>query len=57
MYAEVAKVLTRPDVLEKFANEGSTAATGRSAKQFAELVAKEHKTWGDVVRQANIQLD
>ncbi|MDB5879688.1 MAG: Tripartite-type tricarboxylate transporter, receptor component TctC, partial [Variovorax sp.] len=35
MYAEVAKVLTRPDVLEKFANEGSTAATGRSAKQFA----------------------
>ena len=57
MYAEVSKVLARPDVLEKFANEGSTAATGRSSKQFAELIAKEHKTWGDVVRQANIQLD
>jgi tripartite-type tricarboxylate transporter receptor subunit TctC len=57
MHAEIAKVLARPDVLEKFANEGSTAATGRSAKQFAELVAKEHRTWGAVVRQANIQLD
>ena len=57
MYAEISKVLARPDVLEKFANEGSTAATGRTSKQFAELIAKEHKTWGDVVRQANIQLD
>lgn len=57
MYAEIAKVLTRHDVLEKFANEGSTAATGRTTKQFAELIAKEHRSWGDVVRQANIQLD
>ncbi len=57
MYAEVSKVLARPDVLEKFANEGSSAATGRTSKQFAELIAKEHRTWGDVVRQANIQID
>ncbi len=57
MHAEVGKVLARPDVLEKFANEGSTAATGRTSKQFAELIAKEHRSWGDVVRQANIQLD
>ena len=57
MYGEISKVLARPDVLEKFANEGSTAATGRTSKQFAELIAKEHKSWGDVVRQANIQLD
>jgi len=57
MHAEVSKVLARPDVLEKFANEGSTAATGRTSTQFGELIAREHKTWGDVVRQANIQLD
>lgn len=57
MHAEVAKVLLRRDVLDKFADEGSTAATGRSSKQFADLIAKEHRSWGDVVRQANIQLD
>lgn len=57
MHAEVARVLARPDVLEKFANEGSTPATGRTSRQFGELVAREHRTWGDVVRQANIQLD
>ena len=57
MHAEIAKVLARPEVLQKFADEGSTAATGRTSKQFAELVASEHRAWGDVVRQANIQLD
>ena len=57
MYTEVSKVLVRPDVLAKFAAEGSAAATGRSTHQFAELIAKEHRTWGDLVRQAKIQID
>ncbi|MGJ7543157.1 Bug family tripartite tricarboxylate transporter substrate binding protein [Variovorax sp. LT1R16] len=57
MYAEVSRALARPDVLAKFAAEGSTAATGRSTQQFAELIGKEHRVWGDVVRQAKIQLD
>ncbi|MGJ7579880.1 Bug family tripartite tricarboxylate transporter substrate binding protein [Variovorax sp. RHLX14] len=57
MYAEIGNVLARADVLEKLANERSTAATGRTSKQFGELISKEHRSWGDVVRQANIQLD
>ena len=57
MYTEVSRVLARPDVLAKFAAEGSTAASGRTAQQFAELVRAEHRSWGDVVREAKIQLD
>ena len=57
MYAEVSRVLTRPDVLAKFAAEGSSAATGRSTQQFAELIRSEHRTWGELVRQAKIQIE
>ena len=57
MYAEVSKVLARPDVAAKFAAEGSTGASGRSTQQFADLVRSEHRVWGDVVRQGKIQIE
>ncbi|SFB90439.1 Tripartite-type tricarboxylate transporter, receptor component TctC [Polaromonas sp. OV174] len=57
MYAEVSRVLTRPEVLAKFAAEGSSAATGRSTQQFAELIRSEHRSWGELVRQAKIQIE
>ncbi|MFN3439402.1 MAG: Bug family tripartite tricarboxylate transporter substrate binding protein [Acidovorax sp.] len=57
LYTEVTRVLARPEVLAKFAAEGSTAATGRSTQQFVELVRAEHRSWGELVRQAKIQID
>ncbi len=57
LYTEISRVLTRPDVLAKFAAEGSRPAIGRSTQQFAELVRAEHSNWGALVRQAKIQLD
>lgn len=57
LYAEVTRALARPDVLAKLASEGSTPATGRSSQQFADMVRAEHRAWGDVVRQAKIQMD
>lgn len=57
LYAEVTRALARPEVLAKFASEGSTPATGRTSQQFADMVRAEHRSWGDVVRQAKIQID
>ena len=57
VHAEVNRVITQPEVLAKFANEGSTPAAGQSMHQFAALVREQHRTWGDVVRQAKIQIE
>ncbi len=57
LHTEIAKILASPEVIAKFAAEGSTGANGRSTQQFAELIRNEHRVWGDLVRQAKIQLD
>jgi tripartite-type tricarboxylate transporter receptor subunit TctC len=55
--AEVQKILKRPDVIEKLALEGSTAAAEATPKQFADYIRSEHQKWGALIREANIKLD
>jgi tripartite-type tricarboxylate transporter receptor subunit TctC len=55
--AEVQKILKRPDVIEKLALEGSTAAAEGTPKQFADYIRSEHQKWGALIREANIKLD
>jgi tripartite-type tricarboxylate transporter receptor subunit TctC len=55
--AEVQKILQRPDVIEKLALEGSTAAAEGTPKQFADYIRSEHQKWGALIREANIKLD
>ncbi|HET7836988.1 MAG TPA: tripartite tricarboxylate transporter substrate binding protein [Variovorax sp.] len=55
--SEVQKILKRPDVIEKLALEGSTAAAEGTPKQFADYIRGEHQKWGALIREANIKLD
>jgi len=55
--SEVQKILKRPDVIEKLAVEGSTAAADATPKQFADYIRSEHQKWGALIREANIKLD
>jgi tripartite-type tricarboxylate transporter receptor subunit TctC len=55
--AELQKILKRPDVIEKLALEGSTAAAEGTPKQFADYIRSEHQKWGALIREANIKLD
>jgi tripartite-type tricarboxylate transporter receptor subunit TctC len=55
--AEVQKILQRPDVIQKLALEGSTAAAEGTPKQFADYIRSEHQKWGALIREANIKLD
>ena len=54
---ELQKILKRPDVIEKLALEGSTAAAEGTPKQFADYIRSEHQKWGALIREANIKLD
>ncbi|MDM0109515.1 tripartite tricarboxylate transporter substrate binding protein [Variovorax sp. J22R24] len=55
--SEVQKILKRPDVLEKLALEGSTAAAEGTPRQFGDYIRSEHQKWGALIREANIKLD
>ena len=55
--SEVQKILKRPDVIEKLALEGSTAAAEGTPKQFSDYIRSEHQKWGALIREANIKLD
>ncbi|MDM0073795.1 tripartite tricarboxylate transporter substrate binding protein [Variovorax sp. J2P1-59] len=55
--SEVQKILKRPDVLEKLALEGSTAAAEGTPRQFGDYIRSEHQKWGALIRGANIKLD
>lgn len=57
MHTEVNRIVALPAVRTKFDTEGSTPAASQSMKQFAELVRAEHRSWGDLVRQAKIQIE
>jgi len=53
---EIAGVLRRPDVLERFAGDGLEPG-GITPEEFTAFVAAEIKRWGGVVRTAKIRLD
>jgi tripartite-type tricarboxylate transporter receptor subunit TctC len=54
--AETVKVLSRPDVKEKLAQEGSEATPG-TPQQFASYIRAEHAKWGTLIREANIRIE
>jgi len=53
---EIAGVLRRPDVLERFASDGLEPG-GITPEEFTAFIAAEIKRWGAVVRTAKIRLD
>lgn len=57
IHDQVQKLLQRPDVIEKFAAEGSTAAQPSSPAQFAEYIRSENNKWGQLIREAEIKLE
>jgi tripartite-type tricarboxylate transporter receptor subunit TctC len=54
--AETVKILARPDVKDKLAQEGSEATPG-SPQQFAAHIRAEHAKWGALIREANIRIE
>ncbi|MCG2591471.1 tripartite tricarboxylate transporter substrate binding protein [Ramlibacter sp. XY19] len=54
--AETVKVLARPEVKEKLAQEGSEPTPG-TAQQFAAYIRAEHAKWGTLIREANIRIE
>jgi tripartite-type tricarboxylate transporter receptor subunit TctC len=54
--AEVVKALSRADLLEKLAAEGSQPLGGAPG-QFAEFLRAEHAKWGAAVRESGAKVD
>jgi len=54
--AETVKILARPDVKDKLAQEGSEATPG-TPQQFAAHIRAEHAKWGALIREANIRIE
>jgi tripartite-type tricarboxylate transporter receptor subunit TctC len=53
---EIAGVLRRQDVLDRFAGDGVEPG-GNTPEEFAAFIAAEMKRWGTVVKAAKIRLD
>lgn len=54
--AEVNRILERPDVQEKLRALGAQPGGG-TPEEYGEFIDAEIQKWGEVVRQANVQLD
>jgi len=54
--AETVKILARPDVKDKLAQEGSETKPG-TPQQFAAYLRAEHAKWGTLIREANIRIE
>jgi tripartite-type tricarboxylate transporter receptor subunit TctC len=52
--AEVAKAVARPDVKQRFADQGMTAAGG-TPEQFADYIKSENVKWAKVIKDAGVQ--
>ena len=53
---EVNLILKKPEVQEKLRALGAQPGGG-TPEEYGEFISAEIKKWGDVVRQANVQLD
>ena len=53
---EVGRIVQQPALKETFTVQGLTPV-GSNSTQFAAKVAKDHATWGKVIREAGIKLD
>jgi tripartite-type tricarboxylate transporter receptor subunit TctC len=54
--ADLAKVLVRQDVKERFAEFGAEAVSS-TPEQFAKFMAGESARWGKLIREANIRVE
>lgn len=54
--AEVNRIMTLPDVQKHLASLGAESGGG-TPEEFAEFVSTEITKWGDVVREANVELN
>lgn len=54
--AEAVKILARPDVKDRFVQEGSEPTPG-TPQQFAAQIRAEHAKWGTLIREANIHIE
>ena len=54
--AELAKVLARPDLRERFTADGSEAISS-TPEQFGAFIRDEVQKWGKVVREAKVKVD
>jgi len=56
LYRDTAEILKRDDVKERFAGMGVEPG-GLPSRDFAELVRREARQWGDIIVRANIKLE
>ena len=56
LHAEIARVLSLPDIREKFATQGAIPI-GNSPEEFAAWVKREMGVWGKVARQVGLKAD
>ncbi len=54
--ADLAKVLVRQDVKDRFAEFGAEAISS-TPEQFAKFMANENARWGKLIREANIRVE
>jgi tripartite-type tricarboxylate transporter receptor subunit TctC len=57
LHEALVKVLAMPEVKERFANGGVTAAASRTPEDFAAYVAAESERWGKVARESGATID
>ena len=55
--AAIIKVVARPDVQQKLKNVAILPSTMESPAAFQQFVTAEYKRWGDVLRQAKVELE
>jgi tripartite-type tricarboxylate transporter receptor subunit TctC len=56
LYTEIAKIMRRPDVLERLSALGIQVTTP-SPERFTEFVLSEIKRYRELVRSANIEIN
>jgi tripartite-type tricarboxylate transporter receptor subunit TctC len=55
IHADLAKVLARPDIQSAFNRVGNDLVS-TDPKSFAEVIRRDYKKWGDVVREINLKI-
>ena len=56
LHREIVAALAKPDTTKRIVEDGGVAV-GNSPAEFAALIAREEKRWGDVVRGAGVKPD
>ena len=57
LYAETAKALKMPDVIERLATQGGNELIGSTPEQFSTLIKAEIVKYGKVIKEAGIRIE